>query len=86
MWALLHNMGIPRQLVQLLQKWNSSRTAAVRVNGTVSEPFPVTKGLPQGSVLSPLLFNLYIETLNRRLRQAGYCPLTYADDLAAEEA
>ena len=64
----------------------------VRVNGALSDPIALSKGCPQGDPLSPLLFNLFIESLSRRLATA--CPgvraagevhinrLLYADDIA----
>ena len=42
------------------------------VNGYTSEPLLVISGVPHGSVLGPLLFILYVNTL---------CDLMYADDL-----
>jgi RNA-directed DNA polymerase len=39
-----------------------------------------TRGTPQGAVLSPLLANLYLHGLDRRLRAQGYCIVRYADD------
>lgn len=40
------------------------------------------RGLPQGSALSPLLCNLYLDTFDRRLAQDGWLALRYADDIA----
>lgn len=46
MWALLHSMGIPRKLINLLSNWNKDRRAAVRVNGTTSQCSHWLPGLP----------------------------------------
>lgn len=40
------------------------------------------RGLHQGSPLSPLLANLYLDTLDRRVAEAGYQPIRFADDIA----
>ncbi len=73
LWHILGRMGVPTSLITLLQHWSSKRTARVMVNGVLSDPYPCTKGLPQGDVLSPLLFNLYISVLMNKLRQLqGY--------------
>ena len=68
LWHILRHMGVPDRLVRLLEAWNAARTCRVCVNGELSEAFSVGKGLPQGDVLSPLLFNLYITVLMRRIR------------------
>ena len=94
LWALLGVMGVPPAVVALLRGWSATRRARVRVNGVLSDPFPVDAGLPQGDPLSPLLFNLYIEVLSRYVQAdpqyagvdvLGLCVklLLYADDLAA---
>jgi hypothetical protein len=68
LWRLLEHAGVPTGVVGLLREWDASRRAAIRVNGKLSPDFLTNKGLPQGDVLSPLLFNLYIESLSRMLR------------------
>ena len=98
LWYILRHMGVPDSLVRLLEVWNAARSCRVRVNGELSEAFDVRKGLPQGDVLSPLLFNLYITVLMRRIRSLeGYVGVTwpggapaptikdlwYADDMLA---
>ena len=40
-----------------------------------------SNGLPQGSTISPMLFNVYIEELAERLTKAGIAGLFYADDI-----
>ena len=69
LWHIMHRMGVPPSLIGLLRDWSSKRTARIVINGTLSDPYPCTKGLPQGDVLSPLLFNLYISVLMTLLRR-----------------
>ena len=70
-----------RLLVSLMLANVSSR---VLVNGRVSLPFRRTRGLQQGSPLSPLLFNIYLDglisRLNRQQPQSIPPVLFYADD------
>ena len=94
LWAVLEMQGIPASFVALLRDWASKRVTRVRVNGELSEPYPMSRGVPQGDPLSCLLFNLYIDSLSRFLKsrpdlqgvtafQGGITlqHLLYADDL-----
>ena len=52
-------------LIDLLAKLYMKQFAKVKVAGTLSEWFPVKKGVPQGCVLSPYLFNILAEMVMR---------------------
>ena len=56
--------------------------SGVRVNGQYSEEFGVGVGVPQGSILSPLLFILVLEALSQELWTGVPWELLYANDLA----
>ena len=61
------------------------RTASIIVNQSMLSPIPLKRGLQQGSVLSPLLFNVYIDSLARLLDSEDSAIPTsslYADDVA----
>jgi hypothetical protein len=63
-----------------LASYLEDRTQSVRVGGLLSEPSPLTIGVPQGSVLGPLLFLIYISPLRRIIDDHGIKRHGYADD------
>ena len=52
----------PRTL-KLIQSYLSNRSQLVTANGINSEWLPTTEGVPQGSILGPILFNIYVNEL-----------------------
>lgn len=67
-----------KDCVSWIEDWLSKRTSVVNVNGKTSNRFNVCSGVPQGSVLGPLLFNIYINDMTQQIKH-GDCRL-YADD------
>ena len=59
------DMGCPLHLIDLLAKLYRKQLAKVKVVGTQSEWFRVRKGVRQGCVLSPYLFNILAEMVMR---------------------
>ena len=64
-WLLLLNYSLKmnRSAVQWFRSYLTMRTQSVCTNGVLSEPQPISSGVPQGSVLGPLLFYQYINNL-----------------------
>jgi len=52
----------------------------VSINGSMSDPLPLKCGVPQGSVLGPIIFSLYTAPLGDFLSESGICYHIYADD------
>ena len=60
LWEILKEMGIPDHLTCLLRNLYAGQEATVRT-GHGTNWFPIGKGVHQGCILSPCLFNLYSE-------------------------
>ena len=65
MWDVLRLYGIGGRLLRGVKSLYMGSKACVRVGNEVSEWFPVRVGLRQGCVMSPWLFNLYIDGVVR---------------------
>ena len=61
-------MGIPDHLICLLRTLYASQEATVRTGHGTTDWFQIGKGVPQGCILSPCLYNLYAEYI---MRNAG---------------
>ena len=93
LWKILKEMGIPDHLTCLLRILYAGQEATVRTGHGTTDWFRIGKGIRQGYISSPCLFNLYAEyiILNARLDEAqagikiagrNINNLRYADDTA----
>ena len=91
LWKILQEMGIPDHLTCLLKNLYAGQEATVRIGHGTTDWFQIGKGVHQGCMLSPCLFNLYVEYIMRnpgldetqaRIQIAGrnINNLRYADD------
>jgi Reverse transcriptase (RNA-dependent DNA polymerase) len=65
MWKTLIEMGIPRHLIQLLKGLYEDQIAVIRTEYGDTDRIRIKKGVRQGCILSPFLFNLYAERIMR---------------------
>ena len=61
LWKILQEMGIPDHLTCLLRNLYAGQEATVRTGHGTTDWFQIGKGILQGCILSPCLFNLYTE-------------------------
>ena len=67
-WKILKEMGIPDHLICLLRNLYAGQEATLRTGHGTTDWFQIGKGVRQGCILSPGLFNLYAEHI---MRNAG---------------
>ena len=65
LWKILKEMGIPDHLICLLRNLYASQEAPVRTGHGKTDWFQIGKGVRQGCILSPCLFNFYAEYIMR---------------------
>ena len=91
LWKILEEMGTPNHLTCLLRNLYAGQEATVRIGHGTRDWFQIGKGVCQGCILSPCLFNLYAEYIvkNAGLEEAqagikiagrNINNLRYADD------
>ena len=68
LWKILKEMGIPDHLTSLLRNLYAGQEATVRTGHGTTDRFQIGKGVRQGCILSPCLFNFYAEYI---MRNAG---------------
>ncbi len=80
---LLHKLtglGVHETELSWFKNYLTNRYQCVSIGGQTSETLPIDYGVPQGSVLGPLLFIIYINDLQNQIKQAKIT--LYADDTA----
>ena len=92
LWEILKEMGIPDHLTCLLRNLHAGQEATVKTGHGTIDWFKIEKGVHQGCILSPFLFNLHAECIKQNAGldelQAGFKisrininNLRYADDI-----
>jgi len=76
----LKDIGIPARLRKFILNLTSERLIFFVTDGVLKGPFHSHKGTPQGSTLSPILFDIYLKDIEKQLHQDTRI-LLYADDI-----
>ena len=76
----LYNCGVRDSALMLLRSYLLGRSQCVLVNQTVSDSVPLLYGVPQGSVLGPVLFTIYTSSLSSLFQSHNVDYHFYADD------
>ena len=90
LWYKLDKIGMPVKMLSALKCIYNKVECCVRINGIKTDWFDVGLGLKQGCLISPILFNLYVNDLANDIKDAGIgvkcgddlvSVLLYADDI-----
>ncbi len=75
----LEALGLSKSTIDWFRAYLQERKQSVEISGTISKPATITCGVPQGSILRPLLFLIYVNDIPSAVRCKT---LLYADDTA----
>ena len=74
----LWSLGMTRNMWKWFQAYLSCRSQHVRLNQCISDPLPVISGVPQGSILGPLLFLIFVNDIPSSIKHSHV--FLFADD------
>ena len=74
----LDNVGVKGSALNIFQDYLTGTIQRVKINDLVSEPLPFTMGVPQGTVLGPILFLAFINNIPQLKNTKGHV-ISYAD-------
>ena len=77
----LREQGINGSALDWFRSYLDDRTQSVQVGNATSRPVPLSFSVPQGSVLGPQLFSIYILPIRDIISKHGLCYHIYADDI-----
>ena len=63
LWEIMAKFGCPPRYIAMVRQFHDGMQARVQNDGEYSEPFPVTNGVKQGSVMAPTLFSMMFSAM-----------------------
>ena len=78
----MSKMGVPKEIIKISKSFLSNRLFFVDVEGEMSELYQIETGVPQGAVLSPIFFSIFINDIPLHNEQNQKYSMLFADDLA----
>ena len=77
---MLYDAKVPFKMLRIISNFLDNRHGYVKVNQNISSKVPLTAGVPQGSILSPLLYIFFIRQLPSKTSNEIMCSF-YADNI-----
>ena len=91
LWAVMEQFGFQQDIIDLIKSLYGNANSTVLLNNQLGEPFRNTVGVRQGCLLSPILFNIYLERIMLETLENHHtsisiggrpiCNLRFADDI-----
>jgi hypothetical protein len=81
LWAIMEFYGFPKKIIAIVQTLYSKAETAVRVNGELTEWFKMGIGVRQGCLLSPVLFNIFLEYIMAKVLEGTEAGISIAGRL-----
>ncbi len=63
LWKVLSKKGIPPKVTNILKAMHTDMLGSVKVNGEITDSFPITTGVKQGCIIAPTLFIIYFDAM-----------------------
>ena len=78
LWATMKRYNIGQKLIETIKQLYSKASSAVLFNGRVGEWFRTTVGVRQGCLLSPTIFNIFLEWIMTEALEDHICTVSIA--------
>ncbi|GAB1603816.1 hypothetical protein Ahia01_000662900, partial [Argonauta hians] len=60
LWTIMERLGCPPRFLDMIVQLHQGKLGQIRLNGDLSDPFPIANGVKQGCVLAPSLFSIFM--------------------------